>query len=281
MDTWAGQAGDWTWNNGQDVARIGFGTFDVALGVSMVWTGAGTLPGIGLIAIGLDQLATGAMNLRYGRIGQGFSIIEFGAYSATGDATLAILTPGILSLGFGSLGSLGRLGVRAGVPGVVIAGSGEGGAFGLLSLSYLGNRQLAIHRALAESGATAFFLKRGVSMRDLRAIGRVTGDEYAMYTLGSRRFVIRGYANEIRVTEVMAAALSAGRYGRWSGHTHPPGFPISASTVDRWSIPLGQQRSAVWGDGGFRRFHRTPQLDKMFDEELNRILMRRYYAGQQ
>ena len=114
MDTWAGQGVNWTWNNGQDVARIGFGVFDVGLGASMIWTGAGTLPGIGLIAIGLDQLATGAINLRYGRIGQGFSIIEFGAYSATGNEPLAFLTPGVFSLGFGSLGSVGRLGARAG-----------------------------------------------------------------------------------------------------------------------------------------------------------------------
>ena len=96
------------------MARIGFGTFDVVLGVSMIWTGAGTVPGVGLIAVGLDQIATGSMNIRYGRVGQGFSIIEFGAYSATGNETVAILTPGLLSLGFGSWGSLGRLGARAG-----------------------------------------------------------------------------------------------------------------------------------------------------------------------
>jgi len=85
----------------------------------MIWTGAGTLPGIGLIAIGLDQIATGSMNIRYGRVGQGFSIIEFGVYSATGDESLAFLTPGLLSLGFGSLGSVGRAGVRAGAEGDV------------------------------------------------------------------------------------------------------------------------------------------------------------------
>ena len=56
MDTWAGQAANWTWNNGQDVARIGFGTFDLVLGAGMVWTGAGTLPGIGLIAIGFIRI---------------------------------------------------------------------------------------------------------------------------------------------------------------------------------------------------------------------------------
>jgi len=128
MDTWAGQAANWTWNNVQDVARIGFGTFDVILGGSMIWTGAGTLPGIGLIALGLDQIATGSMNLRYGRVGQGFSIIEFGVYSATGDATLAFLAPGVFSLGFGSLGSFGRAGMRAGAMGgeAAVVGSGAG-----------------------------------------------------------------------------------------------------------------------------------------------------------
>ena len=114
MDTWAGQGANWTWNNGQDVARIGFGTFDVILGGSMIWTGAGTLPGIGLIAIGLDQIATGSMNIRYGRVGQGFSILEFGVYRATGSETAAFLAPGVLSLGFGTVGSLGRAGMRAG-----------------------------------------------------------------------------------------------------------------------------------------------------------------------
>ena len=45
MDTWAGQGANWTWNNGQDVARIGFGVVDVGVGIGIFWTGVGTLPG--------------------------------------------------------------------------------------------------------------------------------------------------------------------------------------------------------------------------------------------
>ena len=78
----------------------------------MVWTGVGTLPGIGLIAVGLDQIATGSINLRYGRVAQGFSILEFGVYRATGSETAAFLAPGVFGLGLGTAGSLGRLGVR-------------------------------------------------------------------------------------------------------------------------------------------------------------------------
>jgi len=162
MDTWAGQAANWTWNNGQDVARIGFGTFDVILGGSMIWTGAGTLPGIGLIAIGLDQIATGSMNIRYGRVGQGFSVLEFGVYSATGNESAAILAPGVLSLGFGSAGSFGRLGVRAGFTTVDFAGTipdvgtrlyGVGGQlYGAERLGTLG-RYLARRGVTLELGA--------------------------------------------------------------------------------------------------------------------------------
>lgn len=102
-----------------------------------------------------------------------------------------------------------------------------------------------------------------------------------MYTQGGRRFIIRGHGNEIGVTPDMAEALSAGRYGRWSGHTHPPGYGIDASTFDRWSIPIGQERSALWGDGGYTIFHRTPADDIMFESARRSELMRRWYERQQ
>jgi pimeloyl-ACP methyl ester carboxylesterase len=53
-------------------------------------------------------------------------------------------------------------------------------------------------------------------MADLRTVGRVTGDEFSMYTVGGHRFIIRGFGNEIRVAPDVAKAVAAGRYGRWS-----------------------------------------------------------------
>ena len=126
-------------------------------------------------------------------------------------------------------------------------------------------------------------------MSDLRAIGQVTGDEYSVYTLGGRRFVIRGHGNTIQVTESMAEDLAAGRYGRWSGHTHPPGYGLEPSSYpyDRAQIPSGQARSALWGDPtpdnpkGITIFHRLPAEDVIFQSERNRELMRRFYEKQQ
>lgn len=114
-------------------------------------------------------------------------------------------------------------------------------------------------------------------MADLRAVGRVTGDEFSVYTVGGRRFIIRGFGNEIRVAPDVAEAVAAGRYGRWSGHTHPPGYGMAPSVVDRASIPAGQARSALWGDDGFTVFHRTPQEDVMFQNARQSELMRRFY----
>jgi len=126
----------------------------------MIWTGAGTLPGIGLIALGLDQIATGSMNIRYGRINQGFSVVEFLVYRGTGNETAAILAPGVLSLGFGSAGSFGRLGVRAG------AGAAEGaGGFGVFNpfnmARVAGAPESAIVRNLylAQAGSWSFGAK--------------------------------------------------------------------------------------------------------------------------
>jgi hypothetical protein len=174
-----------------------------------------------------------------------------------------------------------RGGSAAGAREGAIASASEGAPGSLLSESSLSRRQAAIHSALPESGATGFFAKRGVSMSDLRAIGRVTGDEYSMFTLGSRRFVIRGYGNQIKAaTPELVAALKEGRYGRWSGHTHPPGYLTKASTVDREFLPTGQGRSAVWGDEGYKVFHRTPSEDVVFEVEQRRRLMRRFYGEQ-
>ena len=159
-DTWAGRGASWVWNNGQDVARITFGVFDVAVGIGIFWTGAGTLPGVALMAIGIDQILTGSLNIRYGRVGKNFSVLEDWVYQGTGNETAAILAPGVLSLGVGTLGSAGRLGARMGAlggtldfagsilgPAVRLAGTGGElyGAEGLQKLAlYLARRKVKL-----------------------------------------------------------------------------------------------------------------------------------------
>jgi RHS repeat-associated protein len=165
--------------------------------------------------------------------------------------------------------------------GITIASSAEGTSESLLSEASLSARQTAIHRALPDPGATGSFAKKAVSMADLRSISRVTGDEYSMFTLGARRFVIRGYGNEIVASDALASDLNAGLYGRWSGHTHPPGSSLDASTFDRHWLPREQERSAIWGEGdeGYRIFHRTPADDSVFELGRRREEMQRLYGG--
>ena len=168
------------------------------------------------------------------------------------------------------------------VKSVTVARATDGESGALLSESSLTSRQTAIHRQLQQFGATGWFPKRGVSMSDLRAMSRVTGDEYSMFTLGGRRFVVRAYGNEVRVPLQMAVALRAGRYGRWSGHVHPLGYSTSPSVIDRSSLPLGQTRSAIWGAEGGKPyvFHQTPHADARFQSETARAEMRKFYEGQ-
>jgi len=150
------------------------------------------------------------------------------------------------------------------------------GTFDVHPASTLNARRRAIHAKLANQGDMAKFHKREVSMADLRAIGRVTGDEYSMYTLGSRRLVIRGVGNQVRVPDqAFADALRAGRHGKWSGHNHPPGYSGDPGPGDKPNLPDNQQRSAIWHDGGVTPFYR----DEAAERAQRRADFARLYGG--
>lgn len=149
--------------------------------------------------------------------------------------------------------------------------------FALQPVSTLSAKQRTIHEQLAQPGAMAKFRKREVSMSDLRAIGRVTGDEYSMYTLRAERLVIRGDGNRVVVPDqAFADALKNGAYGKWSGHTHPPGYSSDPGPEDRSNIPKNQRRSGIWADEGTELFYR----DEIAEREQRRADFRRLYEEQ-
>jgi hypothetical protein len=86
----------------------------------------------------------------------------------------------------------------------------------------LDNRQQRVLDELPETGSRAVFGKEDVSMLDLSALTAKTGDEFAMFTRGSERLVIRGGKEHVNIGLMDAAELSAQGY-KWSGHTHPGG----------------------------------------------------------
>lgn len=92
------------------------------------------------------------------------------------------------------------------------------------AVAYLGrplnNRQQMILDQLPDYGSRYIVNKKDVSMRDLSAMTASTGDEFAMFTKGGSRLIIRGDSGSTPVTVDEARKLKAEGY-KWSGHTHP------------------------------------------------------------
>ena len=84
----------------------------------------------------------------------------------------------------------------------------------------LDNRQQRVLDELPETGRMAVFRKDDVSMLDLSALTAKTGDEFAMFTLGNERIVIRGDEKSVTLREEDVRRMVAQGY-KWSGHTHP------------------------------------------------------------
>lgn len=84
----------------------------------------------------------------------------------------------------------------------------------------LNNRQQKLLESLNEYDSRTVVNKKTVNMKDLSALTAFTGDEFAMFTKGGERLVIRGNTNSVNIDVQKALELSKQGY-RWSGHTHP------------------------------------------------------------
>jgi len=84
----------------------------------------------------------------------------------------------------------------------------------------LNNRQQKLLDMLSGYDSRAIINKRDINMTDLSALTAATGDEFAMFTKGSERLIIRGNKSHVNVDEELAAKLNGQGY-KWSGHTHP------------------------------------------------------------
>lgn len=98
-------------------------------------------------------------------------------------------------------------------------GKGNPNAILTFDLS-LNNRQQGILDRLKEYDARIVVHKDAVNMADLSALTAVTGDEFAMFTKGNERLIIRGNNVKVNITVEEAKQLALQGY-KWSGHTHP------------------------------------------------------------
>lgn len=127
----------------------------------------------------------------------------------------------------------------------------------------LNSRQAAVLDMLPEFGSRALVNKK-FGQRDLAALTAETGEEFAMFSSGGRRLVIRGNAESVPITPDIAARL--GEQGwRWSSHTHP-GFDstvLRSSLGDRAVLgAMGGERSAILNSFGQRAIF-TPLGDSL------------------
>ena len=83
----------------------------------------------------------------------------------------------------------------------------------------LNNRQQFLLENLPEVDSRVIVTKSDVGMIDLSALTAKTGCEYALFTKGNDRLVIRGNSQKVFVDENIANELASQGY-RWSGHTH-------------------------------------------------------------
>ena len=136
--------------------------------------------------------------------------------------------------------------------------------------SGLSKRQAALLEKLTQPGTSTAVRKSDVSLNDLAALTEHTGNEFGMFTLGSQRTVIRGYSNDLGLSEnqIFDYALSGHRF---SGHTHPgiTNTVLTPSAGDtnvlRLFNEMDTQRKSVIlnSQGDFRVFSSNP-FDDMF-----------------
>lgn len=84
----------------------------------------------------------------------------------------------------------------------------------------LNSRQESLLEKLPEFNSRTTVPKDSVNMTDLSALTAKTGVEFAMFTKGNQRLIVRG--NTIKTPVYLEEAKQLAREGyRWSGHTHP------------------------------------------------------------
>ena len=116
----------------------------------------------------------------------------------------------------------------------------------------LNNRQAKILKKLPNYDSKIIVKKSSVSMVDLSALTAETGVEFAMFTKGGKRLLVRGNSNSVNITPKEAKQLAKLGY-KWSGHTHP-GINDNSLLASYGDIEIlkifKQQQSVIYNSKG-------------------------------
>ena len=124
----------------------------------------------------------------------------------------------------------------------------------------LSARQTKILEQLPKYESSIYLHKNDVNVVDLAALTAKTGDEFALFTLGARRMIVRGDSRGIDIADILPK-LQAEKW-TWSAHTHPGtrDIALNASGIpgDRQILELlGQNRSLIVNSAGRRNVFDT------------------------
>ncbi len=121
----------------------------------------------------------------------------------------------------------------------------------------LNNRQQKLLDAMPQYDSRIIVSKNQVNMTDLAALTAETGVEFAMFTKGGDRLIIRGDSYSVNVDVETAQKLAESGY-KWSGHTHPglDTLVLQASEGDYLILKQFKQKVSVIynSKGDFRTF---------------------------
>ncbi|ECF3154125.1 type VI secretion system tube protein TssD [Salmonella enterica subsp. enterica] len=181
---------------------------------------------------------------------------------------------GMGRLGLASeLGKLGQVKVRKplsvpdGIDATTIATTGQNYRAIAASVEDLSIAQTKTLTQLPKMGSRTIVTK-GFGQNDLAALSAATGDEFAMFTTGGRRLIIRGNATGVPIGAVEAEELAAKGW-RWSSHVHPDGT-LRSSLGDRAILKIFKDhnlnsKSSISDPYG-RRFNFSPDGDLISPE---------------
>ena len=116
----------------------------------------------------------------------------------------------------------------------------------------LNTRQQNLLDQLPDFNSSVVIKKSDVNLSDLAALTAKTGDEFAMFTKGGERLIIRGDTRGVPVDRELAKQLYDAGY-KWSGHTHPGnGFNVKMPSDGDLAIlkEFHQFQSVIYDNSG-------------------------------
>lgn len=128
----------------------------------------------------------------------------------------------------------------------------------------LSKRQEKLLDKLDSYGSQKIVRKRDIKLKDLAALTAQTGDEFAIFTRGSQRMIVRGGPKSVPIDTVIAKDLSSQGW-RFSSHSHPGASKavLQSSIGDRSVLEaFGGEQSSIVNSVGEHRVY-NPYADNL------------------